>query len=357
VIDHSLHSSKTRVSDLPSSSKTAQSAIAFKEATTDGVADIYNKAGDDYAAYADGDPTQPFSFEGMHAYADRRLWSVLEAKLIDLRASGASSITLLDAGCGPGTWLRRLVLRARELGFTSIKARGFDIAHVQIQRAQLLSKPLSVLPGVTLTFDVADLGSRFVEADASVDMTLCLYSVLSHLPITDLAKIAAEFARVTAGHFITTVRPVGSPPTAFVDSIEKIRRLKQDHIRNRCEIELNDGRQIAFDFHLFTARELRGHFSSHFDIETLSGLDLFHTRFMADPRWNLPCSADGHRLSDELARLEVAHSASAEFIDSAAHLLLVARSRRTATPVVSLTDRARRPVDAKPSSPLIPTHR
>jgi SAM-dependent methyltransferase len=286
----------------------------------------------------------------MHAYADRQLWTRLEDKLVELRGSGASAISILDAGCGPGTWLRRLVLRACHLGFSSIKARGFDIAQVQIQRARLLSQPLSALPGVDLTFDVADLTGRLPEADASVDITLCLYSVLSHLPVSALANTAAELARVTAGHFITTVRPVGSPPTAFVDTLEKVRRLKQDHINNQCEIELSDGRQIAFGFHLFSALELRGHFSPHFDIEEVSGLDLFHTRFMPDPRWNLPLVED-LRLSDELARLEAAHAANPEFINSAAHLLLIARRRQSVKKEISATACAGREADDQPPSP------
>jgi hypothetical protein len=73
------------------------------------VAAAYNQAGGDYVAYADGDPTHLFAFDGLHAYADRRVWTLLEAKLTDLHATGASSIRILDAGCGPGTWLRRLV--------------------------------------------------------------------------------------------------------------------------------------------------------------------------------------------------------------------------------------------------------
>jgi hypothetical protein len=84
------------------------------------VAAAYNQSGADYIAYADGDPTDLFAFSGMHAYADRRIWALLEAKLTELRATGASSIGILDAGCGPGTWLRRLVVRAHELGFTMI---------------------------------------------------------------------------------------------------------------------------------------------------------------------------------------------------------------------------------------------
>ena len=74
-----------------------------------------NRVGDDYVSHADGDPSQPFAFDGMHAYADRCVWAVLEKKLTDLRASSTSSVRLLDAGCGPGTWLRRLVIRAHAL--------------------------------------------------------------------------------------------------------------------------------------------------------------------------------------------------------------------------------------------------
>ena len=45
------------------------------------VAAIYNQAGDGYAAYADGDPEQLFVFDGLHAYADRYVWRLLDAKL------------------------------------------------------------------------------------------------------------------------------------------------------------------------------------------------------------------------------------------------------------------------------------
>jgi hypothetical protein len=94
--------------------------------------------------------------------------------------------------------------------------------------------------------EVADLTGELPEADASVDLTLCLYSVLSHLPVTSLPKFSAEVARVTSGHFIATVRSVGSTPTISVDSIEKARHFKRDNSRDRCEVELCDGRHGAF---------------------------------------------------------------------------------------------------------------
>jgi len=186
------------------------------------VAAAYNQSGADYVAYADGDPTHLFAFGGLHAYADRQIWALLEAKLTELRATGASSIAILDAGCGPGTWLRRIVLRAHALGFATINARGFDLARAQFLRARLLARNLSGISGVNLTFDVADLMGELPEADASVDLTLCLYSVLSHLPVARLPKISAEIARVTSGCFIATVRAVGSTPTILVDSIAEL---------------------------------------------------------------------------------------------------------------------------------------
>jgi SAM-dependent methyltransferase len=262
------------------------SHLKIRDGMDSNVAAAYNQAGANYAVYADGDPTDLFAFSGLHAYSDRRIWSLLEGKLIVLRAAGTDTINILDAGCGPGTWLRRLVTRAHAMGFTHITARGFDVARAQVQRARLLARDLCGISGVNLTFDVADLADQLPEADTSVDLTLCLYSVLSHLPVASLPKISAEFARVTSGHLIITVRAVGSAPTIFIDSIEKARRFRQDNGRNRCEIELRDGRQICMNLHLFSASELRASVGDRFEIEDLRGLDLFHNRFTPDFRWN-----------------------------------------------------------------------
>jgi SAM-dependent methyltransferase len=250
------------------------------------VAAVYNQAGEDYVAYADGDPEQLFCFGGLHAYADQHLWSLVERKLDDLRAAGGNSVTLLDAGCGPGTWLRRVVTHAHRLGFSKINARGFDVAVAQVQAARRLGRAVCGLPGVNLTFEVGDLLDPLPEPNASVDITLCLYSVLSHLPVSDLPRVASELARVTSGHFITTVRPIGSTPTVFVDSIERARHFKLDHRSDRCEVEFCNGCRVAVSFHLFTARELKDLFHPHFGIEYLHGLDIFHNRFMPDRRWN-----------------------------------------------------------------------
>ena len=47
----------------------------------------------------------------------------------------------------------------------------------------------------------------------------------------------AEALRLTRGCVVTTARPVGSMPTAFVDAADKARHLRLDSTRDRCEIE------------------------------------------------------------------------------------------------------------------------
>jgi SAM-dependent methyltransferase len=302
---------------------------ATVEPSSASTASAYDRAGDNYLAYADGDPWQLYAFTGCYAYGDRRLWSTLDARLVAHRASGATSISILDAGCGPGTWLRRLVVRARALGFTEITARGFDVAQEQVLRARRLSADLAALPGVELRFDVADLTETLPEADAGVDLSLCLYCVLNHVPVGALTDIVAELARVTRGHFVTTVRAVGSAPTIYVDGVDQARQFRQDHQAGRVFVEMRDGRRIAIGSHLFGAAELRQLAEGHFDVDDLRGLDLFHGRFAPDPRWNPATLEDSDGFRSELARLEERYGADPAFIDHATHLLLVARARDT----------------------------
>jgi hypothetical protein len=178
---------------------------------------------------------------------------------------------------------------------------------------------------VELTYEVADLCEGLPEKDGSVDLTVCLYSVLSHIEVVRLPWIAQELARATRGFFVATVRPVGSPPSVFVDTVGNAQRFTQDNIHDRCQVELCDGRSFTMSIHLFSAAELKGYFAADFEIETVRGLDLFHSRFALDPRWNpsIPGLADD-RFDGELARIEDTYASSPWFIEHAAHLLVVA---------------------------------
>lgn len=287
----------------------------------------YSRSGDQYLSYADGDPDRLFSFTSHFAYADARLWTVIASRLRFLRADGREELRVLDVGCGPGTWLRRIVTEAHRLGFKKIEAIGFDIAEAQIHKAVELTRDIHRLPGVTLSLEVRDATETLPEADHSIDLTLCLYCVLNHLPKDKLAATIAELSRVTRGQFITTVRTVGSVPTAFIDSLDHARRFLQDNDQDRFEVELLDGQHLSFPSHLFGAQELRALIEPRFTIDSLRGLDLFHSRFSPDPRWNPEELPESDELVRELARLEARFATHPAFIDRATHLLVIGRPK------------------------------
>jgi SAM-dependent methyltransferase len=287
-------------------------------------AGAYDAVGARYLAYADGDHIGLFDFTGGYSFADREIWARLDAALIRLRTSGRHAIRILDAGCGPGTWLLRLVVRARDLGFTAIDARGIDISPEMIalagERLELANDP-----HIGLTFEVGNLLDAFDEDDdASFDLTLCLYGVLNHLGPEERETAAAVLTRVTDGDLFVTVRTVGSQPSIYVAGLHEARAFRQDNEHDRLDIDLADGRHIGFSSHLFTARELVALFP-RCKVAELAGIDLFHGRFAPHPGWN-PADVTLTEIRDSLDRLEHLCVHDPLLIDRAAHALLHART-------------------------------
>ncbi len=105
------------------------------------IASAYNEAGYRYGRYADGSARNLFTFDGRHAYSDRKAWDLIEVEFWNCARAACEILRVLDIGCGPGTWLRRVVVRARQLGF-EITAQGIDIADAQVNRARALSRPV-----------------------------------------------------------------------------------------------------------------------------------------------------------------------------------------------------------------------
>src|SRR6202795_2997624 len=61
MFDHDSIPARKWASNLPVSHTVGYSVLAVDNEATDDVADIYNRAGDDYVSYADGDSSQPFT--------------------------------------------------------------------------------------------------------------------------------------------------------------------------------------------------------------------------------------------------------------------------------------------------------
>jgi SAM-dependent methyltransferase len=291
------------------------------------IAAAYNEAGERYGAYADGCSGGLFTFDGQYAYGDRAVWNAIDGRLRALAATGARRVRILDLGCGPGTWLRRTIARARELGFERIHGRGLDIADEQIARARTDGAALAGLHGVELAFEVSDICQPLSEADGSVDLCLCLCGVLNHVPAAMRAPLFSEIRRVTKGVFIASVRAIGSTPTIYVDALEAAHAFMQDNRLDKLHVALGNGRHMSFDSHLFSSAELAGMAADWFRVDDLRGLDLFHGRFAEDRRWNPPSAEPSSGLLRELNRLEETYCRDAKFIDHATHLLLVAEPR------------------------------
>lgn len=286
------------------------------------IAAAYNEAGYRYGKYADGVARGLFDFDGRHAFSDRKTWEAIEGRLLALRARGLNHLRVLDVGCGPGTWLRRVAVRARQIGFAEVTAQGVDIANIQIQRARALSRGVAELSGVNLSFSHGDLRGRLPEG--RFDLCLCLYGVLNHIPAAEQAEAFARLAAATSGWFIGAVRTAGSTPTVYVDDLSAALRFYQDNRIDRLDVEFVNGRRVHFPSHLFTRAEVQRLAAQAFEIEDLRGLDLFHGRFDGDPRWN-PQSPPPARLVQELERLEDRYCRDPGFIDRATHLLLTGR--------------------------------
>ncbi len=285
-------------------------------------AQAYNTAGRDYITYADGDPTNPFDFTGAFSYGDREIWARIDRYLTRLRAAGHLTLDILDAGCGPATWLRRTVLRARALGFEAVRAKGIDLSSEMIALARANLADIRD-PGVTLQLEVADLTHALPDPDHTYDIALCLYAVLNHLPIRTLDRVAAELGRVTAGMLLVSVRAAGSLPSIYIDTLSHSRSFHQDNDANWIDIEMLDGRRLGLPSHLFTSTELRTLFNPHLATICVSGLDVFHSRFAGNHHWNPPMAQDAADFDTELTELEHRYASTPAFIDRATHILLV----------------------------------
>src|SRR5262245_30662144 len=68
----------------------------------------YDYVSEDYGSYADGDGLEgPTRSGNRFAHADAIVWEVIRKAIDDVRSAGVTTLRVLDAGCGPGTWIDR----------------------------------------------------------------------------------------------------------------------------------------------------------------------------------------------------------------------------------------------------------
>jgi SAM-dependent methyltransferase len=312
----------------------ARSALIFSRAglgASEDIANAYDHAGDAYPRYADGDGADEAPAAARSAQADAIVWQAICSTIDALVKEGVSILRVLDAGCGPGTWLRRVAAYARRQGL-GVEAVGFDISAGQLdiarKRAEWLSARLADGSGPKLELVQHDLVDPLPWPRRQFHIVLCNFAVLNHLARATLPTAIGELCRVASYRVIATARALASPPTACILGTDQVRELHEDCDRGRLSLVLKDGTRHVLTFNLYSADTLKALFAHHAAIADIRAIDLFVSRFAPDANWTgklltrLPGRQDVVR---QLKELEEPLCRLPGWIDHGTHVLIVAR--------------------------------
>jgi SAM-dependent methyltransferase len=141
------------------------------------LASAYDHVGDEYGCYADGKGLDDPSVEASRfAHADTIVWQTLRETIDELRAAGVSTLRVLDAGCGPGTWIMRTAAYADRLGL-GVEAIGFDIAQRQLEIARTKAESFGAGHAnapLEIEFLTHDLADPLPWSNAHFHIVLCI---------------------------------------------------------------------------------------------------------------------------------------------------------------------------------------
>lgn len=209
------------------------------------------------------------------------MWKAIRDAIDELSRSGVRSLRVLDAGCGPGTWLRRIAAYANSVGLV-FDAVGFDISKGQLDIARRRVATCNVRGNWKINFLEHDLKRSLPWSDKHFHIVLSNYVVLNHLPRTALPGAIEELCRVSSHRVIVSVRSLASPPTGCIIGTEQVREYHQDCDRGELKILLKDGTEHRLTFNLYSAETLKALFAAHSRVVDVRAIDLFLSRFAPD---------------------------------------------------------------------------
>ena len=292
--------------------------------------DVYSDLSKVYTGYADGEIDRDlFDFATrLYAFEDARLFEYLVARIdAFIRAKELDRIRVLDIGCGPGTWLLRLHSHYRSQQ-CKVSGVGMDYAPGMIEDALAHKKTYckkNKMKDIEIDFVIGDICEPLNQYDDSeFDITLCLNTVLNHLPVAKMTDAIREIMRVTRGFNLTTVKPVGGLRTAYVCPVDDVRELRQ--VEDTLSFLDRDGHECVINSHLFVYYEICSLFQSVARIRDCWGLGVCYSRFMANrasdqglPREDL--------VQAEIEAIEEKLSRKPHMIDLANHILILATQK------------------------------
>jgi SAM-dependent methyltransferase len=315
--------------DSPANRRSPSNVTVLDRSDVRRTANAYDHVGDSYSRYADGEAIDDPSESGNRfAHADTIVWQTLRQSFEELRRAGVTSLRVLDAGCGPGIWTKRIAEYAHRTGL-SVSIVGFDISKTQLEKARHQAACIATRRenGASIEFREQDLSQPLPWSDGHFHVVLCNYAVLNHLSKHALPLAIAELCRVATHRVIATVRAIGSPASACIVGIEQVQDYRHDTERGELALVLKDGSEHRLSFNVYPAAALAAMFAEHAEMIECRALDLFLSRFAPDEKWtatvvgNLP---ERQKVLLELKMLEDVLCRSPGWIDHGTHVLLVA---------------------------------
>ncbi len=292
----------------------------------------YDHVGYDYGHYADGDKSADVAKFASRRYehGDALVWKELEASLARLHRLGIAQVRVLDAGCGPGTWTRRIADYASAIGM-NLTIVGVDVSTTQLEiaRHQNVTDDCTAAQRRTamIEFQECDLSKTLPWTDRYFDLVLCNYTVLNHLSESALPAAIGELCRVSSGDVIATLRAIGSQPTVCIIGMERVRAYRHDNDDGELFFTLDDASRHTLPFKMYTAEALKSLFAPYAFIRDVRAIDIFAGRFSADDNWTaelLQELPERDLVLEQLAKLEEELCRQPGWIDHGTHVLIVA---------------------------------
>lgn len=292
----------------------------------------YDHTGERYTLYADGNADQDGAPRRQYAHADTIVWNAIRREIDALHRSGVKTLRVLDAGCGPGVWLKRIAAYADALD-CGLEAVGFDISSGQLRLARdLLNNAPKDHPDLTrnISLLVYDLEAPLPWDTGAFHIVLCNFVVLNHVSRNAFPIAVEELCRVASHRVIATLRAVASPPTSCITGPDEIADFHQDCAKGEFHITLKDGSEHHLTLNLYSAAAVKSEFAKHADALDVRAIDLFFNRFAPDAKWTasevgtLPGRDDVMR---GLGKLEEHFCRKSGWIDHGTHVLVVAQPK------------------------------
>ena len=293
-------------------------------------AQAYNQVGEAYGAYADGGDADEGCSRSRFAHADRIVWDSIRKTIYELRERRITGLRILDAGCGPGTWIGRVAAYARRVDL-DIDATGFDIAEGQLDIARRrMARAAGASANTRVRFLTHNLADPLPWSDGEFHIVLCNYIVLNHVARSALPGAIGELCRVANHRVIATLRAIASPVTACIIGTEHVSQYHHDRRSGELRLVLKDGSEHVLTLNLYSAERLKALFNTRAVIVDLRAVDLFLSRFALDENWTAQAASALPGRSQVLSSLRDAEEQLCRepaWLDHGTHVLLVAQPR------------------------------